>query len=656
VNASSRNEGLQRIARTARWTGLRQRFADALVAFALALPVPLVTALVCLATIKVRRLDWRGARPFLVAIALSTLVVLAAAAWQLLRRRPPLSGAIALDRFHGLHDRLANALYFSSLPAAARTPLMQMAIDDGVACGAGLRPRKAAPFTMPPVGALVTSLALLLALIVVSSFEVRTYHVIAKAPTIDAATLTADDVEFFRDVAKELADKRQDPEMRTAIDKFNQLVDDLANKRLDRTEAFRRMEALEKDLLKGTEMDKKALEEGLSQIAQELRNSDLSKSAAEALAKNDLPKAEQEIRDLAKKLKDKKGVDKAALDKLRAALDKAAKNNQSRMQALQQRREELQKEREELLKKKSQQDGGLAEQEERLLRNKDRALERLDRDLQQQRSAERQLERLDRELAQAAEDLLKDMGLSAQDLERSAEDLNRMAREQMTDQEKEELRKRIQELRELLRQQGQGGKMRMARLKKFSQAARGQRGGGGKSGQGGQDQEGDDEGEENGQQGGKNGKGGQNGEEWVIGPGGQKMLVVSKGSGSGQGAGQGAGQGSQGGGDQPGGQGNGQGGKEWGSGHDPNLAGKATNPKMGTASVTAEAQDTGQGPNRSEVIHGAAERGFVGRGYKKVFTEYNTVAERAIEKEDIPAGYRFYVQRYFQLIRPRGEE
>ncbi|HQP37714.1 MAG TPA: hypothetical protein PLI95_21165, partial [Polyangiaceae bacterium] len=94
----------------------------------------------------------------------------------------------------------------------------------------------------------------------------------------------------------------------------------------------------------------------------------------------------------------------------------------------------------------------------------------------------------------------------------------------------------------------------------------------------------------------------------------------------------------------------------WGSGHDPNLAGKATNPKMGTASVTAEAQDTGQGPNRSEVIHGAAERGFVGRGYKKVFTEYNTVAERAIEKEDIPAGYRFYVQRYFQLIRPRGEE
>jgi hypothetical protein len=74
---------------------------------------------------------------------------------------------------------------------------------------------------------------------------------------------------------------------------------------------------------------------------------------------------------------------------------------------------------------------------------------------------------------------------------------------------------------------------------------------------------------------------------------------------------------------------------------------------MGTEDVGAQAADTGQGANRSEVIAGAAERGFVGKGYKQVFTEYHTVAERAIGKEDVPPGYRFYVQRYFQLIRPR---
>ena len=63
--------------------------------------------------------------------------------------------------------------------------------------------------------------------------------------------------------------------------------------------------------------------------------------------------------------------------------------------------------------------------------------------------------------------------------------------------------------------------------------------------------------------------------------------------------------------------------------------------------------DTGQGAAASQVIYGAAERGFVGRGYKQVFTDYQTVAERALSQDEIPSGYRFYVRRYFQLIRPR---
>jgi len=57
--------------------------------------------------------------------------------------------------------------------------------------------------------------------------------------------------------------------------------------------------------------------------------------------------------------------------------------------------------------------------------------------------------------------------------------------------------------------------------------------------------------------------------------------------------------------------------------------------------------------NPDGLIYGAAERGFVGRGYKKVFTDYQTVAEESLAKDEIPPGYRFYVRRYFQLIRPR---
>jgi hypothetical protein len=61
----------------------------------------------------------------------------------------------------------------------------------------------------------------------------------------------------------------------------------------------------------------------------------------------------------------------------------------------------------------------------------------------------------------------------------------------------------------------------------------------------------------------------------------------------------------------------------------------------------------GNGPSVSQVILGAADKGFVVKGYKQVYADYKTVAEEALKQDEIPAGYRFYVRRYFDLIRPR---
>jgi hypothetical protein len=134
-----------------------------------------------------------------------------------------------------------------------------------------------------------------------------------------------------------------------------------------------------------------------------------------------------------------------------------------------------------------------------------------------------------------------------------------------------------------------------------------------------------------------------------VGPNGEKLLMLSKGHGQG-GSMPGSGQGGQ------GGQGQGQPGRGWGEGHDPHEQGGATNPKMGTEDTQVQGADTGQGGSRSQVILGAAERGFSSRGYKKVYTEYHQVAEESLAKDDIPGGYRFYVKRYFQLIRPREDK
>jgi hypothetical protein len=60
------------------------------------------------------------------------------------------------------------------------------------------------------------------------------------------------------------------------------------------------------------------------------------------------------------------------------------------------------------------------------------------------------------------------------------------------------------------------------------------------------------------------------------------------------------------------------------------------------------------GPVRSQVIYGAAQRGFAGGEYARVHAEYEDHAERELEREAVPPGYRGYVRRYFEAIAPRN--
>lgn len=643
--SDSRTKHLDRIRSAAIAVELRLRFRRALRALPSALTIALAIAAGTLAVHKAlpAHLGEQRARQLLLGAGLLVLATLVAA---MLRRLPPRAGTMALDRHHGLHDRLTNALAFDALPAAQRTPLMEAAIDDACEHAAGLRPAGAAPLAVPRE--LLASAAVGLGVLAVALLEVRTPRKTAPvAQTIDALAMSPDDIELFKDAAKALDRPDQSPEMKSAVERFNQLIEDIANKRLDRTEAFRRMEALERELLKGAEADLKALEEALKETGLDLKKSDLAKGVGESLEKKDLEKAKKDLKELAERLRDKKQkFDKAEIERLRKALAEAASRRKEALAAINEKRAEV---REQLLKQK--QKAATSDQqkseEERLLKKKERELERLDRDAEQKERTGRQLDRLDRELAKAAEDLMRDLGMSADDLEQAAEDINRMQQEEMSEQEKEELRQRLEELRELVRQQGQGGKQRMARMLRFGKRARGNQGGGEEQqgqGQQGQGQEG--QGEQQGQDGQQGqGKGGQGkGQELVIGPGGKKILMPG-GQGQGQ-DGQGSGQGNSNGGNQPGGDGA-------GSGRGGEVAGKRTDPKMGTQDVQAQGLDTQEGPSNSEVILSAAERGFKGTGYKKVFTDYHTVAEQQINKDQIPDGYRFYVNRYFQLIRPR---
>jgi hypothetical protein len=92
-----------------------------------------------------------------------------------------------------------------------------------------------------------------------------------------------------------------------------------------------------------------------------------------------------------------------------------------------------------------------------------------------------------------------------------------------------------------------------------------------------------------------------------------------------------------------------------GGGSEPDPGGHAP----GERRIGAQYQDQrlrgvhGEGPSRSQVIEGASQGGFASVPYRRVYSEYREHAEAVLERDDVPAGERFYVRRYFELVQPR---
>lgn len=634
---SDSSQRISQLARAARRAGLRLRASEVADRITLLSIVVLVWSAGLLTAIKV---GWVTAtsRPAAVGSAACLSLFLAGVLHAALRKRPSLEGALALDRHHGLSGRVTNALVFSKTPRAQRTGLMEAAVEDALAVTRDLSPRRAVPLRVPR-GAFA-ALALLAAVVALALLEVPvTRPLPPPAPHIDALAMSPDDVELFRRLADEVDATAKDPTAIASARRLNQLLEDVAQRRVDRQEVFRRLDEIERGLGDRPDADAAAVENALDGMAKELDKSALGKPVAQALADRRYAEAEQAMKDLAKKVENaKRDVDKAKLEALRQALQKSSEVVKHETSSRESERQEAEEQRKRLLKKKEQQ--GLSQSEQRELDKLERKLEHLDREKQRSDKSSEALSGLDRDLAKAAQELMKDLGASSKDLQQGAEDLHRSAQRQMSEQEKQQLKQRIEELRQILRQEGQAGKDRIKRMLQFGARARGQQG---ERSQG----QGQGQGQRQGQGSqGSQGQGSGRGQQLTLGQGapgeGSAVMMMPGGSMPG-------GQGSD-----PGQAGGGAGkGEEWGSGHDPNVRGDATRMQGHTEDVTAAAADTGQGASTSEVIHGAAQRGFVGRGYQKVFTDYHGVAEQALSHDEVPPGYRFYVRRYFQLIRPR---
>ena len=90
----------------------------------------------------------------------------------------------------------------------------------------------------------------------------------------------------------------------------------------------------------------------------------------------------------------------------------------------------------------------------------------------------------------------------------------------------------------------------------------------------------------------------------------------------------------------------------WGTGHDDNLTGDPTSKTGNDKDQDVQGQPGDKGGSTRETILAAAQKGFAGVGYKKVYADYQRIVEEVMRTEKLPSSYKYYVKRYFAKIHP----
>ena len=257
-----RDRSLARIRRAAAWVGLRLRLGKALASF----PPALLAALgLMAATLAVHR-----ALPDLLSAQVATAIVMAlpalvpAAVLVTCARasNPPLAGAVALERHHGLRGRLSAALAFAASAPRRRTAWMGLAIDDACAHADPLAPGKASPLRAPRGLLLAGGIALA---------TVATARLQSGPPT--PATEPPSPVERASAVTLH-GDRLAVLEGFVGCWDDRQLVEDLGAGRLDRAALLRKIASEERSLERSgpfTGEERRARREGLADLRSLIR-------------------------------------------------------------------------------------------------------------------------------------------------------------------------------------------------------------------------------------------------------------------------------------------------------------------------------------------------------------------------------------------------
>ena len=616
-----------------------------------------VSAMLSLLLLVLLKTGWIVADEFsvgmVVALSFTPLFAVASAA----RRLDPIALAQAIDRSHGLHDRLSTALALSELAELSKFEEAQIA--DAAGFVDKVETRRAAPMQRPTdLAPLAALLGCVCAIVLIRpptyEMQIRELPPIEHQQILDTATI-AMERDRLEAIKREL-EGIEDPEAIELLEEIETLLNQVENREISEREFLDRLKKLEdKHLGDGVQMEPQEAErlaEKLKEAAEKLEKEakkDLEKEPAaqelvDAMKKGDLDRASKAMEKLAEMLA-KKDISDKQLERLANIMEKLSKHIDFNDPALQKLIEKNKK----LIDKLSKKFDKLNDKDKQRL---NRAKEELEKQQAEQnknaeRDSSRQLKELRRLSAKAAEEAKKVLkggkgekeatedtkhefkqqaGRYAKD---AAKQMGEGGEEQRKDKAREMARKQLEGMREAMQrgksgqgQQNRGDAQKLDRergkqMKEFLDRAKGKQ-------PGKFDMKASVEQMQPG-----------SGE----GPDGPKQKVPGESKGGKEGGESGA-EGEE----ESNMAGKGKGGRELGE--ESQLDGKRKDEKV-------DIDASGKGPSRSEIIKSASEEGFATTEYKDVYVDYSSVVEEVMEKEKIPAGYRYYVKRYFQLIQPQ---
>jgi hypothetical protein len=518
--------------------------------------------------------------------------------------------------------------------------MAELAIADGARAVAGLVAKPVVRFVVPRprlLDGLALSLllaALLLPQRVIEASDER----LAGGPAVPeldteekARGLDMTRAEPLREELRRLEASKEEEIARISNELLG-VLSDLETGEIDRGEALQKLEQLDEELTKAeAELEEQLQEdpwlmaEGMRELAEDLREHEIMREVAEALAKSDAEEVEKELQELMDRAEAEGGDLKEELDKALAEMERSLQQTASENTGTEKAKEEAERELERQKKNPAED----PEEQERALERKKERLEELQRQSEREQAAREKMKEL-QELSRqskgnsqqgSAQQKRKD---AQQKLSKGAGQASKQSRQQ---QQTSDVRDAMDQAKSFVQREGQNGESQQRRnqqQQKFSKAAKGQKG--------------------------KDGKPATMLVEGEVGdsPDGVMMGEGQEGQGEGEGEGEGEGQGQgQSQGQQPGG---GQG-PGMGEGSVDGL-GEASRLDVDTKAERVNAQQ-GKGQTRSEVIETASQEGFATESYKRVYRDYKSFAQSAMDSDELPEGQRRRVKRYYQMIQPQ---